>query len=63
MSAKLSSNGIGTNTALLVGHGSLREQVMGRAERYSTAEELKEMSTLMVLLTTIATILFMVFGH
>ncbi len=47
MTAKLQSNGIGTNTALLVGHGSLREQVMGRAERYSTPEELEQMSALL----------------
>ncbi|WP_019028185.1 N-acyl-D-amino-acid deacylase family protein [Colwellia piezophila] len=47
MSEKLTTNGIGTNTALLVGHGSLREQVMGRAERYSTPEELAEMSALL----------------
>jgi N-acyl-D-aspartate/D-glutamate deacylase len=44
---KLKTNGIGTNTALLVGHGSLREQVMGRAERYATLEELSEMSALL----------------
>ncbi|KGJ88646.1 N-acyl-D-amino-acid deacylase family protein [Colwellia psychrerythraea] len=44
---KLTQNGIGTNTALLVGHGSLREQVMGRAERFATSEELSEMSALL----------------
>lgn len=47
MAEKLTSNGIGTNTALLVGHGSLREQVMGRAERYSTPAELNKMSELL----------------
>ena len=47
MAEKLKTNGIGTNTALLVGHGSLREQVMGRAERYATPEELTEMSALL----------------
>ncbi|GAW97669.1 MULTISPECIES: N-acyl-D-amino-acid deacylase family protein [Colwellia] len=47
MADKLTANGIGTNTALLVGHGSLREQVMGRAERYATSAELKEMSALL----------------
>ena len=47
MSEKLTTNGIGTNTALLVGHGSLREQVMGRVERYSTPAELSEMSALL----------------
>lgn len=44
---KLVTNGIGTNVALLVGHGSLREQVMGRAERHSTQEELSQMVTLL----------------
>ena len=43
----LEDNGIGTNVALFVGHGSLREQVMGRAERFSTPQELNEMSTLL----------------
>ncbi|TWX64114.1 amidohydrolase family protein [Colwellia demingiae] len=47
MAKKLKTNGIGTNTALLVGHGSLREQVMGRAERFATPEELSEMSALL----------------
>lgn len=47
MSEKLEQNGIGTNTALLVGHGSLREQVMGRAERFATPEELSKMSALL----------------
>ncbi len=44
---KLEANGIGTNVALLVGHGSIREQVMGRVERYATPKELKEMSMLL----------------
>jgi N-acyl-D-aspartate/D-glutamate deacylase len=39
-------NGIGTNVALLVGHGSIREQVMGRAKRHATEGELKAMSDL-----------------
>jgi len=43
----LEANGIGTNVGLLVGHGSVREQVMGRAQRFATAEELKEMSLLL----------------
>jgi len=47
VAGKLIVNGIGTNVALLVGHGSIREQVMGRAERFTTPEELKEMSLLM----------------
>jgi N-acyl-D-aspartate/D-glutamate deacylase len=44
---ELAANGIGTNVGLLVGHGSLREQVMGRAQRFATAEELEEMSQLL----------------
>lgn len=44
---KLNSNGIGTNVALLVGHGSIREQVMGRAERHATPQELSQMSSLL----------------
>ena len=44
---ELEANGIGTNVALLVGHGSVREQVMGRAQRYANAEELKQMSQLL----------------
>ncbi|WDE09559.1 N-acyl-D-amino-acid deacylase family protein [Thalassomonas haliotis] len=43
----LEENGIGTNVALLVGHGSVREQVMGRAPRFATAQELKQMSALL----------------
>lgn len=46
MALKLEKNGIGTNTALLVGHGSVREQVMGRAKRHATADELVTMSSL-----------------
>lgn len=44
---ELEANGIGTNVALLVGHGSVREQVMGREQRYASTEELKQMSTLL----------------
>ena len=43
---ELEANGIGTNVALLVGHGSVREQVMGRAQRYASAEEIAKMSQL-----------------
>lgn len=42
----LEENGIGTNVALLVGHGSVREQVMGREARFATADELAQMSAL-----------------
>lgn len=44
---ELEANGIGTNVALLVGHGSVREQVMGRAQRFASAEELATMSQLL----------------
>lgn len=44
---ELEANGIGTNVGLLVGHGSVREQVMGRAQRFANATELKEMSVLL----------------
>jgi len=44
---KLEKNGIGTNTALYVGHGSLREQVMGREQRFATKTELTQMKSLM----------------
>ena len=43
---KLNQQGIGTNTALLVGHGSVREHVMGRSERQATADELAAMKAL-----------------
>ena len=44
---ELEANGIGTNVGLLIGHGSIREQVMGRAQRFSSPEELEEMSQLL----------------
>ena len=40
------SHGIGTNVALLVGHGTIREQVMGMSDRTATAEEIEEMRAL-----------------
>lgn len=46
LSAQLHANGMGTNTALLVGHGSLRKQVVGLAERYATPEEVSQMKQL-----------------
>lgn len=45
--AALESNGIGTNVALFVGHGSIRQQVMGREQRFASKDELEEMSQLM----------------
>ncbi len=44
---ELEANGIGTNVALFVGHGSVREQVMGRAQRFANTEELAAMSQLL----------------
>lgn len=42
-----SANGIGTNTALFIGHGALRKQVMGGAKRPPTAKELEQMQAIM----------------
>ncbi len=42
----LNSNGIGTNAALYVGHGSLRDIVMAGENRAPTAEELAQMKSL-----------------
>lgn len=42
-----SGEGIGPNAALLVGHGQVREIVMGMEDREPTPEELEEMKTLM----------------
>lgn len=47
MATTLTQNGIGTNVALFVGHGSIREQVMGREQRFANAKELAEMSALL----------------
>ncbi len=44
--AHLQSNGVGPNVALLIGHGSVREAVMGRANRAPTPEELDRMRAL-----------------
>jgi len=44
---KLELNKIGTNVALYVGHGALREQVMGRVQRAATESELAKMSQLL----------------
>lgn len=43
----LNNAGIGTNTSFLVGHGSLRRQVMGTAKRHATEAELTEMKVLL----------------
>lgn len=39
-------NGVGTNTALFIGHGATREQVMGNENRAPTADELGAMKSL-----------------
>ncbi|ASP48584.1 N-acyl-D-amino-acid deacylase family protein [Cognaticolwellia beringensis] len=44
---QLLANGIGNNVALYIGHGSIREQVMGREQRFATEEELTQMKALM----------------
>ena len=41
--ADLNTNGIGTNTALFIGHGALRKSVMGGDKRAPTEAELTEM--------------------
>jgi N-acyl-D-aspartate/D-glutamate deacylase len=40
------TNGIGTNTVLLVGHGTVREQVMGESDRKATEEDITKMKQL-----------------
>ena len=44
--ARFQSNGVGPNVGLLIGHGSVREAVMGRADRAPTSEELDRMRAL-----------------
>ncbi len=44
--ATWTAEGIGPNAALLVGHGQVRELVMGMEDRESTPEELEEMKAL-----------------
>lgn len=39
--------GVGTNVVTLVGHGTLRKQVMGESDRQATQEELEQMKDLM----------------
>jgi N-acyl-D-amino-acid deacylase len=42
----IEKNQIGPNTMLLVGHGAVRQQVMGRERRVATAEEVTQMRAL-----------------
>jgi len=44
--AKLEQGGVGVNYGSLVGHGTVRQTVMGSADRAPTAEELKRMKGL-----------------
>lgn len=46
ISENISSLGIGTNTALFIGHGALREKVMGREKRPPTKDEMTSMKNL-----------------
>ncbi len=40
------SHGIGTNAVLLVGHGTIRDQIMGKSDRKASNEEIAEMQEL-----------------
>ncbi|EDP70792.1 amidohydrolase family protein [Flavobacteriales bacterium ALC-1] len=40
------THGIGTNAVLLVGHGTIREQVMGKSDRKATADDITKMKAL-----------------
>lgn len=44
--ADLEGHGIGINAALLIGHGSIREQLLGMADRTPNASELQQMQRL-----------------
>ena len=44
---KLNLNGIGTNVGLLVGHGAIRQQVMGLSNKAASNEQLIEMRNLL----------------
>lgn len=46
LSKQLLANGIGTNMGMLVGHGAVRQQVMGKAKRKPTTIELNAMKSL-----------------
>jgi len=40
------SQGIGTNVVLLTGHGTIRQQVIGKSDKKATAEDISKMKTL-----------------
>ncbi len=44
---QLSTNNIGTNVGLLIGHGALRRAVMGSEDRAPTADEMAEMKSVL----------------
>lgn len=44
--AKYETHGIGTNAVLLVGHGTVRKQVMGKSDRKASKAEITKMQTL-----------------
>ncbi|TDF39201.1 amidohydrolase [Alteromonadaceae bacterium M269] len=44
---ELNSDGIGTNVAMFIGHGSLRRKVIGEVQRHTTAEEMQQMAELL----------------
>lgn len=46
LATKLEQGGIGTNTAMFVGHNSVREAVMGKQDRHATPDEIKRMKSL-----------------
>ncbi|ACA87522.1 N-acyl-D-amino-acid deacylase family protein [Shewanella woodyi] len=46
LSKELLANGIGTHVGMLVGHGAVRQQVMGKAKRMPTSKELNAMESL-----------------
>lgn len=41
------TQGIGTNVAMLSGHGEIRQQVMGRADRHATPEDIAAMQEIL----------------
>lgn len=45
---RLETAGIGTNTALFIGHGALRKSIMGGEKRVPTAAELSDMKTVIL---------------
>lgn len=44
--SKYESHGIGTNVIMLVGHGTIRKQVMGKSDKKATEEDISQMQDL-----------------